>query len=101
MAKNTDNGEVVEGQLPRRASYPWDVWTDGKKRRLTRGKHFFTSPHVFTTAVYNHCRRHNAATKGPKLEARCQMEDENHVVIQITKITAARKPKPTKPAEPA
>jgi hypothetical protein len=100
VKNNTDSGEVVEGQLTKRAHYPWEDWADGKQRRLTKGVHFFCDPHVFTTAVYNHCRRHNAKSKKPLLEARCKTENDRHVLIQITKVTkvASRRSKTSRKA---
>jgi hypothetical protein len=41
-----------------RPGYPWEEWTDGKCRRVTKGVDFKCSRDGFISALYSHAKRH-------------------------------------------
>jgi hypothetical protein len=57
--------------------YPWEKWTDGKIRRLKRGRDFEVSPNSFQRIVWETARRRG-------LNVQTQIEDDDTVVIQFT-----------------
>lgn len=57
----SDYGEVLDETLYSKPAYPWNVWADGKARRLTRGTHFFCSTASFVSAANQCARRLRAA----------------------------------------
>lgn len=63
----------------RPTKYPWDDWSDGQTRTLTRGIDFDCQTEAFQNAVYVYARRHN-------LKARTQRIEVDRVAVQLTPI---------------
>jgi len=81
-ARPADLGEVVEDyKFTPKSLYPWETWTDGKARRLTRGKHFHCTTEAMSTACYARGRKLRA--DGATVHVSCHVEDADHIVIQF------------------
>ncbi len=74
--------ELTNNPYGPRDLYPWDVWADGKPRRLTRVKHF---PHATTEALTTACyaRARKLRKEGKSVQAICHVEDKDHVVVEF------------------
>lgn len=94
-APKQDFGEVVaDYQRSPRTRYPWEIWTDGQARRLTKGKHFNGSTETMATAAYAHGRKLRA--EGKKVKVCCHQENDSTIIIQF-KFDRADKAKKSAP----
>lgn len=69
-----DYGEVLDETLYTKPAYPWDIWADGKTRRLTHGKHFLCSTSSFVSAASQCARRLRAM--GRSVSVGCRISGE-------------------------
>lgn len=64
--------EVIEEVTPARKSYPWSKWSDGKPRKLTRGRDFDVEAARFRYTIHGAARRMGlkakVAVKGDAVE---------------------------------
>lgn len=74
-------GEVLDQPLTPKTAYPWDVWADGKPRRLTKGQHFNCSIESFVSAC--HQRGRHLRKLGKTVQVSCHVEDDTHIKIQF------------------
>ena len=64
----------------RRSKYPWEKWGDGQVWRVTKGTDFTCNVRTLQAATANWCQRHG-------YRCHTHMEDDDHLVIQVTRPT--------------
>jgi hypothetical protein len=67
-----------------RASYPWDIWLDGKARDLKRGDDFTILPHNLKAMIYQSAKRFG-------VKAIVNIVDDNTLRLQA--VLPEKKPK--------